>query len=102
MLVQSNKQIKQELDYHQFLFNELEAFHLKPDELETIENKSNSKTKTVIASIGILAAIVFIASILLHVTPLGLLLYLEDFAIHHYFLMSFISLVVVMLVVLVI
>lgn len=39
VLVEKNKQIKLGLDYHQFLFTELEAFNPQPNELEDIENE---------------------------------------------------------------
>lgn len=39
VLVEKNKQIKLELDYHQFLYNELEAYNPQPDELDEIENE---------------------------------------------------------------
>jgi len=38
-LIEKNKQIKQELDYHQFLFNELEVFNPQENELDEIENE---------------------------------------------------------------
>ena len=39
LLVEKNRIIKQELDYHQFLFTELEAFNPKRNEIEEIEKE---------------------------------------------------------------
>lgn len=38
-LVETNRLVKQELDYHQFLYNELEVFQPKPNELDELENE---------------------------------------------------------------
>ncbi len=38
-LAEKNRLIKQELDYHQFLFSELEAFNPQTDELDNIESE---------------------------------------------------------------
>lgn len=47
-LQSTNLQIKQELDYHQFLYNELEAIQLQENELEELESRlailSNSES----------------------------------------------------------
>lgn len=61
--------------------------------METIRNNSNSKIKALVALSGISAALVFIASILLHITPLNMANSIVGFATHHYFLMGFISLI---------
>jgi len=62
--------------------------------METTKNTSNSKTKALLSIIAIFSTLLFISSLIFHLTPLGMLEYVEDFAVHHYFLMGFISLVV--------
>ncbi len=61
--------------------------------METTKNKSNSKIKALLLIIAIFSFLIFTSSIILHLTPLGMLNYVEDFAVHHYFLMGFISIV---------
>ncbi len=55
---------------------------------------SHSNIKGIAAVIGLIAASVFIACIVLHTNPFILADSIIDFAIHHYFLMGFISLIV--------
>jgi hypothetical protein len=62
--------------------------------MEATSNNSNSKTKALLAVIGILGALLFIAGVVLHVTPVVMADSIIDFAVHHYFLMGFISLTV--------
>lgn len=61
--------------------------------MKTQKNNSNSKLKAVLILIGLSAAIIFLASILLHINPLNMADSIVDFATHHYFLMGFISLI---------
>jgi hypothetical protein len=61
--------------------------------METQKNNSNSKLKAVLILIGLSAASIFLASILLHIDPLNMADSIVDFATHHYFLMGFISLI---------
>jgi len=62
--------------------------------MERTKNTSNSKTKALLTIIAIFSTLLFISSLIFHLTPLGMIEYVEDFAVHHYFLMGFISLFV--------
>jgi len=62
--------------------------------METTKNNSNSKMKATLLIIALFSMLLFISCLLFHLTPLGMIEYVEDFAVHHYFLMGFISLVV--------
>ena len=55
---------------------------------------SNSNIKALIAVIGLIATCIFIACIVLHTNPFILADSIIDFTIHHYFLMGFISLII--------
>ncbi len=63
--------------------------------METHGRESNSKTKALLGVMAIIAAIVFITCIILHTNPFAITNYIIDFTIHHYFLMAFISLIVI-------
>lgn len=54
---------------------------------------SNSNIKALIVVIGLIATCILIACIVLHTNPFILADSIIDFAIHHYFLMGFISLI---------
>ena len=54
---------------------------------------SNSNIKALIAVIGLIATCILIACIVLHTNPFILVVSIIDFAIPHYFLMGFISLI---------
>ncbi len=62
--------------------------------METAKQKSNSKVKALLVIIGTIAICIFICSIIFHLTPLGMISYVADFAEHHYFLIAFICIVV--------
>lgn len=62
-----------------------------------METKSNSKSKALLALISLIGALVFLASVVLHIAPLNMLKSIIDFSSHHYFLMGFISLAVVVI-----
>ena len=62
--------------------------------MKTTSNKSNSKNQALLAVIGILASVLFIACVVLHMTPSVMADTILDFAVHHYFLMGFICLTV--------
>jgi len=65
--------------------------------MKIMETKSNSKSKALLALISLIGALVFLASVVLHIAPLNMLKSIIDFSSHHYFLMGFISLAVVVI-----
>jgi hypothetical protein len=65
--------------------------------METIKSNSHSKIKAFMILIGLSAAFIFMLSIILHIDPLNMADSVIDFANHHYFLMGFISLIVMLI-----
>lgn len=63
--------------------------------MEPVKQKSNSKIKALLVIIASIALCVFICSIIFHLTPLDMIGYVADFSVHHYFLIAFISIVVI-------
>lgn len=61
--------------------------------MKTEKNRTYSKMKALVVLVGFIAAIIFLASIILHLNPLNMANSIMDFAIHHYFLAGFISLI---------
>jgi hypothetical protein len=61
--------------------------------METTKINSTPTTKLLLLTTTSLCALVFLASIMLHVKPILLINDLADFAVHHYFLTGFIALV---------
>jgi len=62
--------------------------------MKTTDVKSNSKVKALLATIGIVAALIFTTCLVLHIAPGVMADSIIDFSLHHYFLMGFISLTV--------
>lgn len=62
--------------------------------METRTDSSNSKTKAVLIIIGGIACIVTLLCLIFHLTPVGMLYFLADYAAHHYFVLGFFSLLI--------
>lgn len=65
--------------------------------MKTDKINSNSKIKALLALAGIFSFAVFLTSIILHLKPSLMADSIIDFSTHHYFLMGFISLIVVLI-----
>ncbi|PBQ30595.1 hypothetical protein CNR22_02005 [Sphingobacteriaceae bacterium] len=56
--------------------------------------KSNSKAKAVLIITGGIACLILVFCVISHLTPLGMLQYLADYAAHHYFVVGFLCVLV--------
>jgi hypothetical protein len=65
---------------------------LKLEIMETTSSNSNPRIKTILAFTGTIGALLFITCAALHLTPAVMADSIIDFAVHHYFLIGFISL----------
>ncbi len=62
-----------------------------------MKTKSNSQFKALLTLISMLGALVFFASVILHIAPLNMLKSIIDFSTHHYFLIGFLGLVILLI-----